>query len=371
MSQKDYYDILGVSRSASSDDIKKSYRKLAMKYHPDRNKDNPEAEATFKKIGEAYAVLSDTEKRQQYDHMGHQSYTNMGQNGGHSHQGFSDFSDIFGSFSDIFGGSSRQSTGSDLLYAIEITLEESLTGTTKEIQFQRQATCHPCKGSGAEPGHSPKNCTSCQGSGYINISQGFIAIKHPCPSCHGRGSIITVNCRNCRGKGIIKEPRTLNIEIPKGLDQGDRIRMHKEGEAGAHGQAPGDLYIEIHLKPHDIFKRHGMDLYADIPMPYITAVMGGEVKVVGINGNTYSLTIPPETQSNTVFRMRQKGVENARGQKGDMLLKVIVETPVKLTSTQKDALKNFEESLTLASSYPKQSAWLSHIEKFIKHIRGS
>ena len=371
MSQKDYYDILDVKRSASAEDIKKSYRKLAMKHHPDRNPNDPKAEAAFKEISEAYNVLSDTEKKQQYDHVGHQAYTNMGQNGGHSSQGFSDFSDIFGSFSDIFGGGSRQSSGNDLLYSLEITLEQSLTGTHKEIQFQRQAACSPCKGSGAEPGHTPKGCSSCQGSGYINISQGFIAIKHPCPTCHGRGSVITVQCRQCRGKGLVKESRQLHIDIPKGIDHGDRMRVQGEGEAGAHGQSHGDLYVEIHIKPHDMFKRQGMDLYADIPISYITAVLGGEAKVVGIHGTTYSLTIPPETQSNTVFRMRHKGVENTRGQKCDMLLKVIIETPIKLTSTQKEALKNFETTLAAPSAYPKQNAWLSHIEKFIKHIKGS
>lgn len=368
---KDYYDILGINRNASQDDVKKAYRKLAMKHHPDRNKDNPNAEVEFKKINEANSVLSDASKRQQYDQMGHQNFTNMGQNGGHSgHAQHGDFSDIFGAFSDIFGGSSRQAknNGNDLLYVIELTFEESLLGLKKEIQYQRQNRCAPCHGNGAEPGHTPKPCQSCHGSGHINISQGFIAIKHPCPTCNGQGKIISVYCKKCRGKGLVKENRKVQIDIPKGMDQGDRIRIRGEGEAGPQGGSHGDLYVEIHIKPHEVFKRQGLDLYTESPISIVTAALGGEIKVAGTSGSLYSLTIPAGTQSHTVFRMRQKGITNSKGQTGDLLIKAIVETPVKLSHEQKTLLKQFESS-SFVSNGPKQNAFWSHIEAFVKRMK--
>lgn len=372
MSQKDYYSVLGVTSGASPDEIKKSYRKLAMKYHPDRNKDNASAEEKFKQINEANSVLSDMEKRQQYDQMGHQNYTNMGQSGGHGGQTHADFNDIFGAFSDIFGGSSRQSrnSGSDLLYVIELTLEETLRGIKKDIQYQRQNQCPPCHGNGAEPGHAPQACHSCHGSGHINVSQGFIAIKHPCPTCNGHGKIITVACKKCRGKGLVKENKSLSIDIPKGVDHGDRIRMSGAGEASAGGGQHGDLYIEIHVKPHDVFKRQGLDLYIDNPISFVTAALGGEAKIAGTSGSIYSLTIPAETQSHTVFRMRHKGVVNAKGQKGDLLVKIMIETPVKLSKEQKDILKQFD-SASFTSNKPKANACWKHIEQFIKRMKST
>lgn len=370
MSQKDYYDVLGVNKQASQDEIKTSYRKLAMKYHPDRNSGNPEAEEKFKKIGEAYAVLSDQQKRQQYDHAGHQNYTNMSQNGGGGSHHHADFSDIFGAFSDIFGGSSRHtnSSGNDLLYALELTLEEVLLGVKKEIQYQRQSQCSPCHGQGSEPGHAPKACQSCHGSGYISISQGFIAMKHPCPTCNGQGKIITSPCKKCRGKGLVKESRTVRLDIPKGIDHGERMRVRGEGEAGPNGGAHGDLYVEMHIKPHSVFKRQGLDLFTDIPIPFVTAALGGEVKVAGTSGSIYSLTIPAETQSHTTFRMRHKGIVNEKGQKGDLLVKVMVETPVKLSQEQKELLKQFEKA-SFVSNTPKHNSFWKQIENFISRMK--
>ena len=368
MSQ-DYYDILNIGRQSSAEEIKTAYRKLAMKHHPDRNQGKADSEEAFKKINEAYTVLSDPQKRQQYDQVGHANYANMGQDN-HASHGNGDFGDIFSAFSDIFGGSHKQQqSGSDLLYKLDLTLEEVLTGTVREIQFHHDVACDACQGNGADPGHKPKQCHSCRGSGSINISQGFLAMKHSCPTCQGRGKIITVACKQCRAQGIVSKQCTLSINIPKGVDNNVRLCVSGEGNGIATGR-PGDLFIEIHIKPHSIFKRQTLDLYTDIPIPFSTAVFGGDVKIVGINGHTYSLSIPPETQSNSVFRMRHKGVETDKGQKGDMLIKVIVETPVKLNNEQKAALKYFDQMMTNNEIYPKQSTWLHQIEQFIARIKG-
>lgn len=366
--QEDYYKIMGVSKTASPEEIKKAYRKLAMQHHPDRNSDNPKAEAEFKKIGEAYSVLSDPAKRQQYDNLGHSNFTNMHQNGGGQHSAH-DFSDIFGAFSDFFDTGSRKSraSGSDLLYRLDITFEESLLGVKKQIKYSTQDNCSGCRGSGAEAGTEPKTCQSCRGSGYVGISQGFISFQQPCPACHGQGKIITVACKQCRGKGLVNKEQVVDIDIPKGINDGDRLVVRGKGEASAHGRN-GDLYVDIKVKSHNIFKRQGLDLFAEIPISIVTATLGGEVKVVGPSANIYSLTIPAETQSHTVFKMTHKGVHDAKGKKGDLLIKVIVETPVKLSQEQKELLKKFD-SISSDSNKPKQNAFWRHIESFINRIK--
>lgn len=367
MSQ-DYYDILGVSRQASVDEIKKKYRQLARKYHPDHNPGDAAAEAEFKKISAAYEVLSDAEKRARYDQLGHQHFTESG--GGQAGGGFQGDFDIFSMFNDLFGGGggTRQQSGQDLLYALELTLEEVILGARKTIEYRRRKSCGPCRGTGAQ-GQALEVCSKCRGSGQVHMSQGFLAIQHPCPACHGRGKMIKVPCRDCRGEGMTMQSNQVQIDVPKGVDEGDRLRVAGGGEASIGGKS-GDLYVEIHVKPHDVFQRKGLDLMADVSISFAQAALGGDVKVVGITGSTYALSVPSETQSHTVFRMRHKGIENARGQKGDMLLRVVVETPVKLNQEQKALLQQLETSLSLGSNQPKQRSWLKSIEGFIQKIRG-
>jgi molecular chaperone DnaJ len=352
MSKKDYYEVLGVNRDASEDDLKKAYRKLAMKHHPDRNPDNPKAEEHFKEAKEAYETLSDPQKRAAYDQYGHAAFEAGGMGGGGGFGGFGggaggfDFSDIFG---DIFGGGrggagqrSNVHRGADLRYNLEITLEQAARGTETQIRIPTMAECETCHGSGAKPGTNPTTCTTCGGHGQVRMQQGFFSIQQTCPRCHGSGRVIAEPCTHCHGEGRVKKHKTLSVRIPSGVDEGDRIRLSGEGEAGINGGPPGDLYVQIHLKPHAVFQRDHNDLHCEMPISYATAALGGEIEIPTLDGHA-SIKIPAETQTGKVFRLRGKGIKGVRSDHpGDLMAHVVVETPVNLTERQKELLMEFD-----------------------------
>jgi molecular chaperone DnaJ len=346
--KRDYYEVLGVNKDASEEDIKKSYRKLAMKHHPDRNPDSKEAEEKFKEAKEAYEMLSDAEKRRAYDAYGHAGVNpQMGGEGGPGFGGgFAEaFGDIFG---DIFGGGGGRARsnvfrGADLRYNLEVSLEQAARGTETKIRIPAMEECETCKGSGAKPGTQPKTCTTCNGSGTVRMSQGFFSIQQGCPTCHGTGKMIADPCGTCRGAGRVKKHKTLQVKIPSGIDEGDRIRLTGEGEAGVNGGPPGDLYVVIHLKEHSVFQRDGDDLHCEMPISFSQAALGGEIDIPTLDGHA-KIKIPPETQTGQVFRLRGKGIKGVRSSyPGDLLCQVAVETPVKLTERQRELLRELED----------------------------
>src|SRR5258706_5495102 len=347
MSKRDYYEVLGINRDASNDDIKKSYRKLAMKWHPDRNPDNPKAEEHFKEAKEAYEVLSDSDKRAAYDRFGHAGVDSSAGPGagGAGFGGFADaFSDIFG---DIFGGGggrgrSNVYRGADLRYNLEIGLEEAARGTETRIRIPTMEECETCHGSGAKPGTSPITCPTCQGQGQVRMTQGFFSIQQTCPRCHGSGKTVSDPCRTCSGAGRVKRQKTLSVKIPAGVDEGDRIRLSGEGEAGVNGGPPGDLYVVVQIRPHTVFTRDHNDLHCEMPISFTQAALGGEIEIPTLDGHA-KIRIPAETQSGQVFRLRGKGIKGVRSSAhGDLLCHVMIETPVRLTERQKELLREFE-----------------------------
>jgi molecular chaperone DnaJ len=349
--KRDYYEVLGVNRDASDEDIKKSYRKLAMKFHPDRNPDSKDAEEKFKEAKEAYEVLSEAEKRRAYDAYGHAGVNPQmgGMGGGPGAEGFGGFAEAFGDiFSDIFGGGQGRGRstvfrGADLRYNMEVSLEQAARGTETKIRIPTMEPCETCKGSGAKPGTQPKQCETCHGSGTVRLSQGFFSIQQTCPNCHGSGKVIADPCVTCRGAGRLKKHKTLQVKIPAGVDEGDRIRLAGEGEAGVNGGPPGDLYVVIHLKEHGVFQRNGDDLHCQMPISFSQAALGGEIEIPTLDGSA-KIKIPPETQSGQVFRLRGKGIKGVRSSyPGDLLCEVAVETPVRLTERQKDLLRELED----------------------------
>lgn len=369
----DYYQTLDVARGASADDIKKAYRKLAMKHHPDRNPGDKAAEEKFKEIQEAYAVLSDEKRRAAYDQFGHDA-VGQGAGGG---AGFGGFSDIFGSdfFNNIFGAergnggggrANHPQQGSDLGYNLELNLEQAVFGDQVEIKIPSLATCETCKGSGAKKGSSPITCRTCDGHGQVRMQQGFFSIQQTCPNCHGEGRIVTDPCTDCRGQGRIRQFKTLSVKIPAGIDDGARIRLSGEGEAGLHGGPPGDLYVQIHIRPHAIFTRQHNDLICEVPITFTTATLGGEIDVPTLDGHA-RLKIPTETQTGKMFRLRGKGVKSLRGSSaGDLLCRIVIETPVKLSAKQKELLQEFEKSLTADGDKhnPQSNNWFNKVKKF-------
>jgi molecular chaperone DnaJ len=373
MSKRDYYEVLDVDRNASEADLKKAYRRLAMKFHPDRNPDEREAEARFKEAKEAYEVLSDPRKRTAYDQFGHAGVDPSMGAGGPDMGGFGGggFGDIFGDiFSDIFGGArrggARVNRGADLRYALEISLEDAVAGTTVKIRIPSWMSCATCSGSGAKPGTKPKTCTTCQGAGQVRMQQGFFSIQQTCPQCHGQGSVVETPCSDCRGQGRVQEQKTLSVKVPAGVDNGDRIRLAGEGEAGEAGGQPGDLYVEIHVKPHPIFQREDSHLFCEVPIPVTTAALGGELEVPTLDGKV-KLRIPAGTQTGKMFRMRGKGVKPVRGgPQGDLICRVGVETPVNLTARQRELLRELDESLRGGSHHPQSSSWLDSVKKFFE-----
>ena len=376
MAKRDYYEILGVERSADEREIKKAYKRLAMKYHPDRNPDNPEAEEKFKEVKEAYEILTDAQKRAAYDKFGHAG-VDPNQAGPGGFGGGADFGDVFGDiFGGIFGGgrrSQRAARGADLRYNMELTLEEAVRGVSKEIKVPTLVECDECHGSGARSGTSAQTCPTCHGSGQVQMRQGFFAVTQACPHCHGKGKIITDPCRKCHGDGRVQKTKTLSVKIPAGVDTGDRIRLAGEGEAGEFGAPAGDLYVQVHVKDHPIFVRDGNNLYCEIPISFTTAALGGEVAVPTLDGRVM-LKIPSETQTGRMFRMRGKGVRSLRsGTEGDLLCKAVVETPVKLSDEQKELLKQLEDSLNgsgVKTHKPKADGFFEGVKRFFDDLTG-
>lgn len=346
--KKDLYDILGVNRDASDEEIKKSYRKLAMKYHPDRNPDSKDAEEKFKEAKNAYEMLSDPEKRRAYDAYGHAGI-NPQMGGGPSGEGFGGFSEAFGDiFGEIFGGRGGRGgqqvyRGADLRYNMDITLEQAARGTETKIRIPSLDECDTCHGTGAKPGTQPKTCHTCNGQGQVRMQQGFFSIQQTCPTCHGTGKVIPEPCTTCSGAGRVKNHKTLSVKIPSGVDNGDRIRLSGEGEAGVNGGPPGDLYVVVQLKPHSVFQREGADLHCEMPISFTVAALGGEIHIPTLDGEA-KIKIPAETQSGQVFRLRGKGIRPVRQTSaGDLMCHVVVETPVRLTDRQKELLRELEE----------------------------
>ena len=371
MDKRDYYEVLGVDRGASSEDLKKAYRRLAMKFHPDRQSSDPKAEEKFKEASEAYEILNDEEKRAAYDRFGHAG-VDPNQGGGSGFEG--SFSDIFGDvFGDIFGGSRGRSDGvsrgSDLRYNLKLTLEQAVGGDTIEIKIPVMTACADCDGTGCAPGSSPTSCPDCNGTGQIRVSQGFFSLQQTCPRCRGQGRIITDPCRSCGGSGRVEKSKTLSVKVPAGVDNGDRIRLTGEGEAGLRGGPSGDLYVQVEVKDHPIFVRDGRHLYCEVPISFPDAALGGQMEVPTLDGRV-NLKIPKETQTGKVFRLRGKGVTQVRGGGvGDLLCKVQIETPVELTQQQKELLEKFKESLGENEKHsPKERSWFSGVKSFFEGL---
>jgi len=373
MSKRDYYEVLGVAKNAEEGEIKKAYRRIAMKCHPDRNPDDPKAEEKFKEASEAYEILSDAEKRKAYDQFGHAGVNSQFGGGGGAGAGdFGGFSDVFSDvFGDIFGGGGRgggrrngPQRGSDLRYNLEMSLEEAVKGVEKKIRIPTLVTCEPCGGSGAKPGSKPVNCNTCGGIGQVRMQQGFFSVQQTCPNCRGKGSIISDPCGKCSGQGRIEESKTLSVKIPPGVDTGDRVRLSGEGEAGPGGGPRGDLYVQVMVREHEIFKREGRDLYCEVPISIIDAALGGELEVPTLSGKV-KLKVPEETQTGRLFRLRGKGVTPVRGgATGDLLCRVMVETPVNLNKRQKDLLKEFQTSMEGGGNSPQKNNWFEKVKKF-------
>ena len=369
MAKADYYSLLGVSRDASNQELKRAYKKLAMKYHPDRNQGDKEAEAKFKEVSEAYEVLTDKNKRQAYDQFGHEGLDQrFGQNGGFQGGSFNDiFGDVFG---DIFGGGSRSQNqarrGSDLEYRIEVSLEEAINGKEVKMSIPRKVNCKPCKGTGAKDGTAFTTCKQCNGQGQVRVSQGFFSVQQTCPSCRGRGKSIEVTCGTCSGNGFNNETKKLAVKIPAGVDTGDQIRLSGEGEAGPNNGISGDLYVTVSVKPHNIFQRDGDDILCEAPVSFTKATLGGKIILPTLDGKV-ELTVPAGTQSGRAFRIKNKGVKSVRSSyKGDLYCKVNIETPVNLTKEQKELLNKLDESFSKSKSKhrPNEKSLLDSIKEF-------
>lgn len=376
MSQRDYYEVLGVSKDVSDAELKKAYRRLAMKYHPDRNPDDEAATEKFKEAKEAFEILKDKEKRAAYDQFGHAGVSNQPSGG---FGGGADINDIFGDvFGDIFGGGRRGGSGSrvyrgdDLQYNLEVTLEEAVAGTSTEIKIPNLISCEVCDGNGAKRGTSPSTCSTCHGVGQVRMQQGFFSVQQTCPACRGKGKVITDPCAKCRGQGRIKKEKTLAVKIPAGVDTGDKIRLSGEGEASDSGGPAGDLYVAIVVKSHPIFQRDGADLLCTVPINFATAAIGGELEVPTLDGRV-KLKIPVGTQTEKSFRLRGKGVKPVRGGAvGDLIAKVRLETPVNLNSEQRELLEKFHETISGSNAQkhsPQAYSWLGGVKKFFDELR--
>jgi molecular chaperone DnaJ len=374
MSKRDYYQVLDVPRTASEADVKKAYRRLAMKFHPDRNPDDHEATDKFKEVKEAYEVLTDAQKRAAYDQFGHAGVDGM-KGGGAGFDARDAFGDIFGDvFGDIFGvgrrGRSQVYRGADLRYELELTLEQAVFGGTVNIDFTTLGECADCSGSGSAKGAKPATCDTCRGAGQVRMQQGFFTVQQTCPRCNGRGQVVTDPCTSCRGQGRVRKQKTLSVKVPPGVDTADRIRLSGEGEAGRNGGSPGDLYVEVRVKDHPIFERDGSHLSCEVPLSFATATLGGSIEVPTLGGNA-TIKVPAETQSGRVFRLREKGIRPVRGGPvGDLFCRIVVETPVNLSREQKDLLRKFEQSLQKDSKHhhPREESWLDGVKRFFNSL---
>lgn len=379
MAAKDYYEILGVAKGASEDEIKKAYRRLAMKHHPDRNPGDKKAEEAFKEVQGAYAVLSDAKKRAAYDQFGHAGVDAQAGFGAGAQAGGFDFGDIFNDiFGDAFSGRGRQGggrhqgptqhPGSDLRYRLNISLEQAVHGATVEIKVPTLVACQECEGVGAKKGTKPQVCNTCHGAGQVHMQQGFFTVQQTCPNCHGLGQTIADPCNACRGQGRIKQEKKLSVKIPAGVEEGDRIRLAGEGEAGILGGPSGDLYVEMHIKPHDLFRREGSDLYCEVPISFAMAALGGDIEIPTLDGKV-KLKIPAATQSGKQFRLRGKGVTSLRSRAaGDLLCHVMVETPVNLSKEQKDWITQLEASMSQdgVDHSPQAKSWFNLVKRFFE-----
>ena len=377
MAKRDYYDVLGVEKGASDADIKKAFRRIAMKYHPDRNPDGADAEDKFKEAQEAYEILGDEEKKAAYDRFGHAGVDGQsGGGGGGGGFGGGNFSDVFGDvFGDIFGGGGRgrggPARGSDLRYDLQLDLEDAVRGKTVQIDVPTMSSCDTCDGSGARKGSSPVTCSTCNGAGQVRMSQGFFSVQQACPQCRGRGQMISDPCSDCHGQGVKEERKTLSVKIPAGVDTGDRIRLGGKGEAGPQGGPPGDLYVQMVVRDHPIFVREDSNLHCEVPISFAQAALGGEIEVPTLSGKV-KLKIPAETQSGKLFRLRGKGVAPVRGGGvGDLLCRVVLETPINLSAEQRKLLEQFEQSLNGNSKHsPRSSSWFDGVKKFFDNLTG-
>ncbi len=377
----DYYSLLGVSKGASSQEIKKAYRKLAVKYHPDKNPDDKLAEDKFKEISQAYEVLSDSKKKSQYDQFGHDAYTQKGgMGGGGGHDPFDIFSQVFGGarggggggsfFDELFGGGGRSRSrssaqdGSDLRYDLEISFENTVYGADKEIKIPKLETCESCNGSGATPGTSKGTCGKCRGTGQVTLAQGFFHVQQTCPSCNGAGQVIKSPCSKCHGEGRVRREKKIKIHIPPGANTGTRLRVANEGEGGLRGGRNGDLYVIIHVRPHEIFQRDGSDLLCEIPIDFPTATLGGVIEVPTVSGKT-KMKIPEGTQNGTIMRLRGKGMPSLRGgTRGDQHIKILVEVPKRLNKKQKELLNEFSKAMPSGQNHPLQESFFKKAKSF-------
>lgn len=369
MSKRDYYDILGVAKNASADEIKKAYRKLAMQFHPDRNPGNKEAEAKFKEATEAYEVLKDDQKKSAYDQHGHDAFGQGGGHGGGGGHGFDgfDFNDIFSNFSDIFGNagggqSKRRSaaqSGSDVRYNLEISLEEAFGGVTEKINFTIPSTCDSCHGTGAANGEKPVTCSSCNGHGKVRAQQGFFIVERTCTSCGGTGQTIKNPCKTCKGEGRVNKGKTLSVKIPAGVEDGNRIRLSGEGEAGQRGAKAGDLYVYISIRKHQFFSRKGDNIHFEVPIRFTTAALGGAVEIPTIDGAKAKLQIPEGSQNGDSLRLKTKGMSviNSGGRRGDMYVSLNIETPVKLSKEERDLMQKLDVLMASKASNPKSDSF--------------
>ncbi len=379
MSKRDYYEVLNVSKTATDAEIKKAFKRAAMKLHPDRNQDDPEtAEVKFKETKEAYDILSDAQKRAAYDQFGHAGVDPSSAAGAGGFGGSGNFSDVFGDvFGDIFGGArgggggSQMYRGADLQYNLDLSLEDAAKGSEVKIKIPTKVACTSCSGSGAKKGTQPVTCSTCGGQGQVRMQQGFFSLQQTCPRCHGKGKMIKDPCGSCGGSGQKKKEKTLSVKVPAGVDTGDRIRLSGEGESGENGGPAGDLFVQMHIKPHPIFKRDGSDLYCDVPISIVKASLGGEIEVPTLGGRV-KLKIPAETQTDKLFRLRNKGIKSVRSSAlGDLMCKVSVETPVNLTKEQKELLRQLDSSLQNNSGghSPQESSWLDGVKKFFEDMK--
>ena len=377
MSQRDYYEILGLEKNASAAEIKKAYRRMSMKYHPDRNPDDVNAEAHFKEAKRAYEILKEPQKRAAYDQFGHAGVDPSAAGAGGGQQG--DFGDMFGDiFGDIFGGGRQQggggrraNRGSDLQYNLQISLEDAVFGKTVDIRIPTQETCGECNGSGAQKGTHPETCPTCHGQGQVRMQQGFFSVQQPCPQCHGRGKVISAPCTPCRGQGRVERQKTLSVKVPAGVDTGDRIRLSGEGEAGSNGGPTGDLYVQMHVKEHGLFTRKENDLHCNVPIAFTVAALGGSLEVPTLKGSV-KLKIPAETQTGKLFRLRGKGVKSVRStMTGDLLCQVVIETPINLTKVQKELLEQLENTMDAGGKRhsPQEHGWMNKARSFVGDVK--